>query len=100
MLSIEQINLLNSQNEGLKKQNKELQEENIKLVKKFVSMKTILNNFAEKFDSLSDFVDEACIRDEDENGSVYCVEQVIRGVDLQELESLLRDYIDFVEGVE
>lgn len=40
MLSIQEINLLKSQNEGLKRQNKDLQKENNNLVRKLNEFKT------------------------------------------------------------
>lgn len=100
MLSVNDINLLEAQNEGLKKQNKELQEENIKLVKKFVSLKTILNNFADKFDNISEYTDELEVRSEDENGYFYGEERALWGDGLDELSNLIIEFIDFVEGVE
>lgn len=100
MLSIEQINLLQSQNEGLKKQNKELQEENIKLVKKFVSLKTILNNYADKFDRISDYEDVLSVKYDDEEGSHYGEDIAIFGTELDELKALCQEFTDFVEGVE
>lgn len=99
-LSVNEINLLHSQNEGLKKQNKELQEENIKLVKKFVSLKTILNNFADKFDRISDYEDVLSVRYDDEEGSHYGEDVAIFGDDLDELKALCQEFTDFVEGVE
>ncbi len=44
MLSIEEINLLKAQNEGLKKQNQELQQIILKFNQKKDSLKIILNN--------------------------------------------------------
>lgn len=99
-LSINDINLLQAQNEGLKKQNKELQEENIKLVKKFVSLKTLLNNYATKFDNISEYIDELEVRSEDENGYMYGEERALWGDGLEELYNLTTEFIDFVEGVE
>lgn len=40
MLSIQEINLLKSQNEGLKRQNKDLQKENNNLVRKLNELKS------------------------------------------------------------
>lgn len=100
MLSVEQINLLQSQNEGLKKLNKGLLEENIKLIKKFVSLKTILNNYADKFDRISDLEDVLSVKYDDEEGSHYGEDVAIFGDDLDELKALCQEFTDFVEGVE
>lgn len=99
-LSVNEINLLQAQNEGLKKQNKELQEANNKLVKKFVSLKTLLNSYADKFDRISDLEDVLSVRYDDEEGSHYGEDVAIFGNDLDELKSLCREFTDFVEGVE
>ena len=99
-LSINDINLLQAQNEGLKKQNKELQEENQKLVKKFVSLKTLLDDYADKFDRISDYEDVLSVRYDDEEGSHYGEDVAIFGDDLDELKNLCQEFTDFVEGVE
>ena len=100
MLSVNDINLLQAQNEGLKKQNKELQAENIKLVKKFVNLKNLLDAYADKFNRISDLEDVLSVCYDDEEGSHYGEDVAIFGDDLDELKALCQEFIDFVEGVE
>ena len=89
MLSIEEINLLKAQNDGLKTQNDSLQETLNKV-------KTKLNEFSDKFDCLNDYTDVLEVRNEDENGYTMTEETAIWGTGLDDLETLLRDFIEFV----
>lgn len=95
MLSVDDLNeikLLKAQNTGLKAQNDSLQETLNKL-------KTKLNEFADKFDCLPDYTDVLEVRSEDENGYSMGEETAIWGTGLDDLETLLRDFIEFVEGI-
>lgn len=91
MLSNE-IELIKAQNDGLKIQNDSLQETLNKL-------KVKLNEFADKFDCINDYTDILEVRGEDENGYYMSEETAIWGTGLDDLETLLRDFIEFVEGI-
>lgn len=95
MLSVDELNeieLIKAQNDGLKIQNDSLQETLNKL-------KVKLNEFADKFDCLSDYTDILEVRSEDENGYHMGEETAIWGTGLDDLEKLLRDFIEFVEAI-
>lgn len=95
MLSVKDINLLQAQNDGLLKQNKDLQAENLRLKQKIGAIKTCLDDFANKFDDYGKYKDVLEVRSEDENGYHWGEEQAIWGTDMDELEDLLRDFIEF-----
>lgn len=95
MLSVKELNeieLIKAQNTGLKAQNDSLQETLNKL-------KVKLNEFADKFDCLPDYTDVLEVRSEDENGYSMGEETAIWGTGLDDLETLLRDFIEFVEVI-
>jgi hypothetical protein len=95
MLSVKELNeieLIKAQNTGLKAQNDSLQETLNKL-------KVKLNEFADKFDCLYDYTDVLEVRSEDENGYYMGEETAIWGTGLDDLETLLRDFIEFVEAI-
>ena len=92
MLSIKEINLLQAQNEGLKKQNAELQQ-------KLLKIQTKLNEFADRFDNIGEFEEELVVRGEDETGEHFGTEITIWGDNLEELKALCRDFVEFIEGV-
>lgn len=95
MLSVDELNeieLIKAQNTGLKAQNDSLQETLNKL-------KVKLNEFADKFDCINDYTDVLEVRSEDENGYSMGEETAIWGTGLDDLETLLRDFIEFVEGI-
>lgn len=93
MLSVKEINLPEAQNEGLKKQNADLQETLNKI-------KSKLNEFADKFDNVANLEEELVVRGEDEFGEHFGTEITIWGDNLEELKVLCRDFVEFVEGVE
>ena len=157
MLSVKELNeieLIKAQNEGLKKQNAELQQEiqtlkeehkkwlNIakegadaseyclqelekelkpfqddyfkgltkqqiaELAKKSIRLTTEnreivakLNEFADKFDCINDYVDEVHIHYENETGECCGIEDAIWGFELVKLQELLRDFTNFVEEI-
>lgn len=95
MLSVKELNeieLIKAQNNGLKAQNDSLQETLNKL-------KVKLNEFADKFDCFHDYTDVLEVRNEDENGYSMGEETAIWGTSLDDLEKLLRDFIEFVEAI-
>lgn len=93
MLSINEINLLKSQNIGLK-------EQNIQLQQKLSALMSVLHDFANRFDGIGELEEELVVRGEDELGERFGTEIVIWGDKLDKLEMLLRDFIEFVEEVE
>lgn len=95
MLSVDELNeieLIKAQNTGLKAQNDSLQETLNKV-------KVKLNEFADKFDCINDYTDVLEVRSEDENGYSMGEETAIWGTGLDDLETLLRDFIEFVEAI-
>lgn len=99
MLSVKDINLLQAQNDGLLKQNKDLQAENLCLKQKIGAIKICLDDFANKFDDYGKYKDVLEVRSEDENGYHWGEEEAIWGTDMDELEELLRDFIEFTSEV-
>lgn len=78
MLSVEQINQLESENKKLKEK---------------------LNTFADRFNDILDLTNFLEVRSEDENGYMYGEEEAFWGDGLDELRELTNDFIDFVEEV-